>query len=185
MCDSWDVAALIFHFKYTLLIRTEAAVCNAAGVNTQFLAGFPQDVRNHRLLMLEAIKINPQAMKFVFGSGKGVETDDEQMPEGEHNKNETLFGSKSFAVDAIHAAPKAAEYINSTFKNDEDVHAAIRRPFNNRLVACVARFKIMADSARERIYNPDRGVFVGRAAKRFRTGDYNDEYIQTVVDGSA
>ena len=175
----------IFCFHDTRLIETEAAVCAAARVDTEFLAGFPQDVRNHRFLMLAAIKIDPQAMKFVFGSRFGDEPNDEQMPEVEHNKNETLFGSKSFAVDAIHAAPKAAEYINSTFKNDEDVHAAIRRPFNNRLVACVARFKVMADSARERLYNPDRGVFIGRAAKRFRTGDYDDEYIQTVVDGNA
>ena len=31
--------------------------------------------------MLEAIEIDPRAMIFVFGSGQGVETDDEQIPE--------------------------------------------------------------------------------------------------------
>ena len=177
---SFDVASLIFHFHYTWLIQTEAAVCAAALANTEFLAGFPQRVRNDEELMLEAIKVAPGAMYYVFGSGHGVETDDEQIPERFQDLGETLFGNKPFAIDAIHAAPKAAEYIRNAFKNDEDVQAAIRRPFNNRLVACVARFKVMADAARERLYDPDRGDFMHRAAKRFRAGVYT-----SIINGCA
>ena len=180
-----DRASLIFHFHYTRLIHTEAAVCAAALANTEFLAGFPQGVRNDGWLMLEAIKIDSRAMYYVFGGGQGVEIEGEWIPERFVSIGDTLFGDKSFAIAAIHAAPKTAKYIRNAFKNDEDVQAAIRRPFNNRLVACVAHFRVMAGAARERLYDPDRGEFMHRAAKRFRAGDYNDEYTQNVIDGCA